>query len=114
MNIIFIAIDTLAAGRMSCYGYKRKTSPTLDRYAKKSVLFLNAFAPDIPTQPAYTTMFTGLRGLRHTIVSHDGRNALDPSVPVLAEVLQDNGYLTAAVDNLKDMKPWFDRGYAEY
>jgi len=33
---------------------------------------------------------------------------------VLAEVLQDNGYLTAAVDNLKDMKPWFDRGYAEY
>jgi len=114
MNILFIAIDTLAAGHMSCYGYGRKTSPNLDRFANESILFLNAFASDIPTQPAYTTMFTGLRGIRHTIVSHDGRNVLDPAIPVLQEILRSNGYLTCAVDNLVDMKPWFIRGYSQY
>ena len=41
MNIICIAIDTLRTDHLSCYGYRRKTSPFLDEYAQEGVLFEN-------------------------------------------------------------------------
>lgn len=42
-NIILITIDCLRADHMSCYGYKRKTTPFIDRLAKEGMLFKNMF-----------------------------------------------------------------------
>ncbi|NIA12800.1 MAG: sulfatase-like hydrolase/transferase, partial [Nitrospiraceae bacterium] len=38
MNIIFIAIDTLRADHLGCYGYARNTSPNIDALAAQGVL----------------------------------------------------------------------------
>ena len=43
-NIIFITVDALRARNLSCYGYKRKTSPNIDFYASQGVLFKNFFS----------------------------------------------------------------------
>ncbi len=116
LNVLLIAIDTLRADRMSCYGYRRKTTPQIDRYlAEEGVVFEEVIAPGIPTHPAYTTIFTGLHPLRHKIVCHGGGVIPDYGVKTMPEVLYENGYITAAVDNLVATRAsWFVRGYEYY
>ncbi|MGH9825420.1 MAG: sulfatase-like hydrolase/transferase, partial [Blastocatellia bacterium] len=45
MNIIYIFIDALRADHLGTYGYKRNTSPNLDRLASRSTVFENAYTP---------------------------------------------------------------------
>ena len=54
MKVLFIAVDTLRADHLSCYGYKFKTSPNLDKLAEEGTIFLNAIANGIPTTPGFT------------------------------------------------------------
>jgi arylsulfatase A-like enzyme len=111
MNVLFIAIDTLRADHMSCYGFDRLTSPHIDRLAEKGVLFEEFFAPFIPTHPGFTTMFTGKDIMTHQIVTQGGKAELDKSITTLPEILKQRGYFTAAADNLMR---WFRRGYDLY
>ncbi|MFW6195336.1 MAG: sulfatase-like hydrolase/transferase, partial [Chloroflexota bacterium] len=59
MNVLLITIDTLRADHLGCYGYARNTSPNIDRLAADGVLAERFFCAGIPTQPSYTTMYTG-------------------------------------------------------
>ncbi|MGH2460994.1 MAG: sulfatase-like hydrolase/transferase, partial [Chloroflexota bacterium] len=108
MNVLLIAIDTLRADHLGCYGYRRLTSPTIDRLASEGVRFARCFSPHIPTHPGFTTLHTGVDAMRHQIVSHAGKIELDPAIPTLAEILRERGYFTATVDNLGR---WLARGF---
>ncbi|HOM81114.1 MAG: sulfatase-like hydrolase/transferase [Armatimonadetes bacterium] len=110
MNILVIAIDTLRADHLGCYGYPLPTSPHIDRLAREGVVF-QCFSPHIPTHPGYTTLFTGKDVMAHQIVCQGGKVELDPKVRLLAEILRENGYFTAAADNLGR---WFPRGFDLY
>lgn len=114
MNIILIAIDTLSARHMSCYGYTRHTTPFIDEYVKHGVLFQSLYCQAIPTQPAYTSVYTGQYAITHGIVGHGGVRDLTRGTPVLPGILEENGYTTCAVDNLYAQKEWFARGYEFY
>ncbi|MCD6408711.1 sulfatase-like hydrolase/transferase [bacterium] len=114
MNVILIALDTLRADHLGIYGYKKPTSPFIDKFGKNAVVFENFFAPSIPTQPSYTTFFTGQFSLTHRIITHGGKEKINPESPWLPEILLKNDYLTCAVDNLAVMKNWFLRGYEFY
>ncbi len=107
-----IAVDSLRADRLGCYGYHRPTTPFIDAFAGGSVVFENCYAPSIPTQPSFTCTFTGQWPTTHGIVAHRGRWSLGNGAPFLPEFLQRAGYATAAVDNLAEHhKPWFSRGF---
>ena len=115
MNFLLIGIDSLRADRLGCYGYPRATSPFLDRMAEEGVCFDNFYAPGIPTQPSFTTLFTGQLPTTHGIVAHRGRWTLDVQAPFLPELLSRAGYSTVAVDNLADHhQGWFSRGFEQY
>ena len=121
MNIILIVIDTLRADHLSCYGYFRETSPTLDRLAREGVVFEDMYASGVPTGPGFTSIVTGLYPVSHRyyITPYDVPNAyqLDDDIPVLAEILWDHGYVTAAVDNLINFRSHmkhFVRGFEYY
>jgi len=114
MNVLLIAIDTLRADRLGTYGYQKNTSPFIDKFAKSAVVFENYFAPEIPTQPSYTSLYTGQYSITHNIVTHGGSRTLSDKTPVLPEILHQNDYTTCAIDNLLQMKPWFARGYEFY
>lgn len=111
MNILFIAIDTLRADRLSCYGHSRLTSPHLDALASRGVLWEEFLAPHIPTHPGYTTMFTGRDVIAHQIVSQGGGVQLETDIKTLPQILSQHAYFTAAADNLGH---WFRRGYQVY
>ena len=107
-------IDTLRADHLSCYGYEFNTSPYIDQLAEEGVIFTNAIANGIPTSPGFTTIFTGLHSITHRVVSHGGGEVIDNFIPLLPEILRDNGFRTCAIDNLFNIKQYFARGYEYY
>ena len=59
-NILLIAVDSLRAANLSCYGYHRLTSPHIDRFAREGALFERTYSAHIPTTSAYSSMLTGM------------------------------------------------------
>jgi arylsulfatase A-like enzyme len=117
-NIVVIAIDSLRADHLGCYGYGRPTSPAIDALAEESVVFDQAFAAGIPTMPSFTTLYTGLHPYRHGIVAHSGNRRLSDAILLLPQLAKERGYVTAACDNLvvqgEGRGSWFARGYDHY
>jgi arylsulfatase A-like enzyme len=114
VNVLVIAIDTLRADHLGCYGYGRNTSPNIDAFAGDSVVFDRMIAPSIPTHPAFTTMNTGQYAITHGIVAHGGGSPVPRTSPWLPSLMQRGGYTTCAVDNLADWRHGFGRGYEFY
>jgi len=111
VNVLFIAIDTLRADRLSCYGHWNLTSPHIDRLAEKGIVFEQFYAPHIPTHPGFTTLFTGRDVWDHRVVAQGAAHELDEAIPTLPQILQQHGYFTAAADNLGR---WYRRGFDVY
>ena len=44
-RVMLISIDTCRADYLSCYGYSKQTTPTLDALAAEGVLFERAMSP---------------------------------------------------------------------
>jgi arylsulfatase A-like enzyme len=114
LNIVWVIVDCLRPDHLGCYGYRRLTSPHIDRFAREAVRFETVISPHIPTHPAHTTAFTSRDVFAHQIIAQGGERELDPAVPLLPRLLAQHGYFTAAVDNIgRWFAPAFER-YLEY
>ncbi len=71
MKIVIIVIDALRADSLSGYGYRRQTSPALDRVAGEGVVFENAYAQGNWTNPSLYSLLTGLYPSRHGVEDFD-------------------------------------------
>lgn len=113
-NVIVYLIDTLRPDHLGCYGYKPSPSPALDRFAQDAVLFLDASAQSGWTKPATASIFSSQWPWRHRV--QDFADKLAPEVPWLPQILQANGYQTAAVvtNRLAGSDFGYDRGYDSF
>jgi arylsulfatase A-like enzyme len=113
-NVILIVIDTLRLERLGCYGYYLDTSPNIDAFAERSVVFENAYTPQSITTPAFTALFTGI----HPSISgvRDLNQRWPPNLHSLVERFQRNGFRTTGVGAAIPVKPelGFDRGMDDY
>ncbi len=94
-SIVVVSVDTLRTDRMSCYGYRRPTSPNVDLLAAEGVRFTAARTVVPLTTPAMASAFTGVPPHVHGS-SRNGlrmKEGLDSAGTVLAEA----GWLTGAV-----------------
>jgi arylsulfatase A-like enzyme len=96
-NVLLIAIDSLRADHMSCYGYHRLTTPHIDRFATEGTLFERTYSAYIPTTSAYAAMLTGMDVFTTQVVALRHKGPLTSRVRTLAEVLKDAGYNTTCV-----------------
>ena len=90
---VLISLDTLRADRLGCYGYERETSPFIDSFAARSVLFENAYVQEPGTLPSHMSIFTGLYPAEHNVRPPTG--VLSPEIKTLPEAFQAAGYRTA-------------------
>jgi arylsulfatase A-like enzyme len=95
-NVLLISIDTLRADHVSCYGYERPTTPSLDALAADGTRFAHAYSPAGWTPPAHASMLTGLFPTQHGAVDE---NRLHEEVPTVAQILSGAGYRTCGVVN---------------
>lgn len=59
MNVLWVAIDTVRADRVSFNGYARKTTPNLDKLAKDAFVFTHAYSSYPTSNYSYASMLTG-------------------------------------------------------
>jgi len=93
-NVILISIDTLRADHLGCYGYKRDTSPHIDKFASEGALFMNSFSTSPWTLPSHVSIMTSLYGIHHQVYYSGEKIA--PSVLTLADLCRKNGFFTCA------------------
>jgi arylsulfatase A-like enzyme len=96
-NVLLIVMDTTRADHLSCYGYPRKTTPHLDRFAQEGIVFEQATAAAPWTVPSHASLFTGLLPFQHRADWPHQR--LDGHLMTLAELLREHGYQTAGFVN---------------
>ncbi len=58
-NIVLVSLESTRADHCSFMGYERKTTPNLDKMAKRSLYFDNAIAPSPITLLSMVGMFMG-------------------------------------------------------
>lgn len=93
-NILVYVVDCLRADHVGTYGYRRPTTPAIDRIASGGVVLERAFANAAWTLASVGTLFTGVYPHRHGAQTRDG--ALRTDLPTVAERLREAGYATAA------------------
>ncbi len=90
-NVFFIILDSFRQDHMSFYNaHSPCPTPSLDALARDSVAWDNCYPEGLPTIPVRTCWLTGERTLVHR-----PWQPLAPEDRSLAEILSDEGYLTA-------------------
>jgi arylsulfatase len=113
-NILLITLDTTRRDHLGMYGYPIPTSPNLDRLAKDSLVYTNAYAVSSWTLPTHASMFTGKFPSAHG-ANYDPQGPLNLGEGIgaqyggyrarpiaedevtLAQVLEQHGYETGGI-----------------
>jgi arylsulfatase A-like enzyme len=98
--VVLVTLDTTRADHLGCYGYAGDTSPNLDRFAERAVLYERAYSTSSWTTPSHASIFTGLLPMQHGAdVSLETRRLrpLGESLTTLAELLAEAGFRNSTV-----------------
>jgi arylsulfatase A-like enzyme/tetratricopeptide (TPR) repeat protein len=114
-NVVLITLDTTRADHLGCYGDAEARTPHLDALAREGVLFAQAASTSPLTQPAHSSILTGMYPTHHG-VRVNGSTALSRDQTTLAEALAANGYETAAFVGafVLDGRWGLDQGFGFY
>ena len=109
-------MTNLRYDHMSSNGYFRPTTPNLDQFAEKSLVFDNAFSHSSWTLPEGISIYTGLYPYEHGIMNRYDGSKLSNTIPTLIDILNINGYKTAAFTGGFDYNPDFglSNRFSEY
>lgn len=98
-SIVLLSIDTMRPDHTTLYGYPRRTTPNLERFAQQSARFDRAYTVAPQTVRSFAAAFTG----RPPAALCWGRDVQFPPLrdpnDMLAEALRAEGYATAAFTN---------------
>jgi len=115
MRVLLVFFDTMRYDHASFNGYARKTTPNLDGLAAEGTVFTNSYCTDVPTQPCYTSVLTGKRGVTTGVVSHgQTEETIGSGMTTFPQILAENGITTAAVSTLYRFRRWFAKGFTWY
>lgn len=118
--VVLVSVDTLRADHLGCYGYSRPTSPCVDAFSARAILFERAYAPSFTTADSHMSMFTGVypsvHGVRTVWKEEPDFRPLDPGITTLPELLRASGYATAGFTGGGNVAPehGFGRGMDVY
>jgi arylsulfatase A-like enzyme len=96
-NVIFILVDDLGYGDLSCYGQQTLSTPHIDQMAEEGILFTQFYAGSSVCAPSRTSLLTG----KHQGFASVRANRPDQLVPdeeyTIGKLFKDAGYETGAI-----------------
>ena len=113
-NVLLLVLDTVRGMSLSLYGYSRETTPALERFATRGVVFEAAYATAPWTLPSIASMFTGRYPHEH---GAEWLVPLSNRDQTVAEVFRDAGFITggfAANLNYSSAEVGLARGFIHY
>lgn len=99
-NVVFIYVDDLGYGDLSCYGATKITTPTIDKLANQGVLFTNAHSTSATCTPSRYALMTGIYPWRKAgtgILPGDAALIVPTNKTTLPSLFQKAGYKTGIV-----------------
>lgn len=120
-NVLLITLSSVGAKSLSLYGYPRDTTPQLERWADRGIVFDQAWSVASWSLPAHATLLTGQYPSELGV---DWSTPLDGAVHTLAERLAEAGYDTLGLvsngwylepagglgrgfDRYDELRPWW-------
>lgn len=97
-NIILITLDALRPDHLGCYGYKRNTSPNIDKTAKEGAIFTQVIAQSSHTAPSNASLITSTYPNIHGVKDW-GYHFNASIVKTLPVILKEHGYRTAFISD---------------
>ena len=99
-NVIMVVIDDLRT-ELGCYGVDAMHSPSIDRFAKKGMLFNHAYAQYPVCNPSRSSFLSGLRPDEVGIISNTvPLRRVQPNLVTLPQLFRENGYFTAGIGKI--------------
>ncbi|MBN2134652.1 MAG: sulfatase [Acidobacteria bacterium] len=119
INVVLISIDTLRADHLGCYGYKRDTSPNIDRFAADNTVFEMVTACSDWTVPSHMSIFSSMYPFEAGFVKSTRvfeKSYLSDSIPTITEYLRNANYMTFGIHGGGYVSPiyGFDKGFDLY
>ncbi len=109
-NIVFILADDLGYAELGCYGQKWIKTPHIDRLAAEGVKFTDHYSGQAVCAPCRCVLMTGKHpghaairdngdpgGPEAKVHPFPGQNPLPDEEVTIAEILKEQGYVTAAI-----------------
>lgn len=114
-NVILITVDTWRYDYFSYLYPENVKTPNIDNFAKKSLVFSNAFTTVPLTAPAHASIFTGVYPFAHGIRDNFGLK-IKEDIKTLAEILEENGFETYGFVSASTLGGFygFSRGFKIY
>ncbi len=97
-NIIYILVDDMGYGDLSCYGQKTLQTPNIDQLAREGMRFTQHYSGSTVCGPSRASLLTG-KHTGHTSVrgNQPAGQLLHPEEMTIAEALKGVGYTTGLV-----------------
>ena len=95
-RVFLITVDTLRADHLGWHGYPRDTSPRLDEWVERGVVFERAIVQWPKTGPSFASMFTSLYPHTTGLINTAAQTIPDDYL-ALPAWFQERGFTTAAV-----------------
>jgi arylsulfatase A-like enzyme len=110
LNVLIFSVDALRRDVLGVHGYGLETSPNIDAFAQRALVFDEAFAAAPKTPTSFASAFTGRYSTR---VFRDWKMQTDAT---LAQLFSDAGYATGGFMNNPqlDAKRGFGAGFGDY
>jgi arylsulfatase A-like enzyme len=113
-DIYLITMDALSAEDTSLYGYERRTTPNLERFARRSFTFDYLFANSNFTTPSIASIATGKLPWSHRVFHFSGFLRGEATSENLAALLRQHGYYTATISANYAATPILQRTLPSY
>ena len=99
-NVLILVFDAMAAKNLSLYGYRRKTTPNLERFAARATVYHQHYSAGSFTTPGTASILTGLYPWTHRAINESGLIARDLADHNLFRVLGRDYYRLAYSQNM--------------
>ena len=114
-SVLLVTIDTTRVDRLEPYGAENVATPALARLASRGIVFEQASAVAPITMVSHTSILSGLNPFEHG-VRNNGTHYVPEEITTLAEMLQSEGYRTAAFvsASVLERRYGLDQGFEVY
>ena len=97
-NIIYLLVDDMGYGDLSCYGQRQLRTPNIDQLATEGMKFTQHYAGATVCAPSRACLLTGKQPGRSSVRGNkpDGQLLVDAEI-TLPEALKAKGYTSAII-----------------
>jgi len=109
IHVLLLTVDALRPANMSCYGYHRPTTPSLDRFAREGAVFNCAVSSCAWTNPSLLSILTARLPTFHGVILR-GDN-IRKGIRTLPMVMKASGLQVPSLCYLNDIPNFFGMGF---